>query len=509
MTAHVRHFGGNAMIYGIGTMISRFISLLLLPLFTSVLTPADYGLLAMLALLGQVAQPIFSLGVGAGMGPTYFEGTSEARKASSVWTAATVLVFSGAVMVLLAWTLAPQLSRVLFGAADAPWLVTLSLLGVAINNAAVPFSLRLQFENRAVPFVIITCASAVLSILTSVFLVMVLRWGVAGMVLAQLLGYTINAALFVGYVYSWTRGRFDRHIARELLSLSLPLVPSFGFLFVLMHGNKYILQSERGLAAVGVYSIGFNFGAAISIVVGAITTAWYPFFMSFLERQQEASEPFGRIFSYYVIGLGTIVLAMFVAARPVVAVMTHSSFHAAYRAVGLVATAHYLTGIFSLLLPGMYFAKEVRYISVIQGIAVLMYAAAAMTLIPAFGVFGAALSLAIGHLTMVAAVAAFNRHRGDRYVRIDYAMKPLAVFSAFFAVVATLSLMPYPFVWWQQSVGVPIVLLIVFGVAWTLLSPKDRDALLALVDRRLRRAPRAPAASPTPTIPTGGATTVE
>ena len=50
-----------------------FVGLIMLPLFTSYLSPTEFGILAMLALLTMVVQPIFSLGLTVAMGANYFE----------------------------------------------------------------------------------------------------------------------------------------------------------------------------------------------------------------------------------------------------------------------------------------------------------------------------------------------------------------------------------------------------------------------------------------------------
>ena len=49
-----------------------------------------------------------------------------------------------------------------------------------------------------------------------------------------------------------------------------------------------------------------------------------------------------------------------------------AGFYEASKLVGLSATTYFLSGLYSLLLPGMYFAKEVKYQSAIQGVAAFL-----------------------------------------------------------------------------------------------------------------------------------------
>jgi O-antigen/teichoic acid export membrane protein len=98
--------------------------------------------------------------------------------------------------------------------------------------------------------------------------------------------------------------------------------------------------------------------------------------------------------------------------------MTQPGFHGAYVSVGPSALAQFLTGAYSILLAGMYFAKEVRFQVVVQGIAAAISVALNLLLIPRFGSAGAALALALGFLSMVLLQHAWNRRRA--YLDIQY-----------------------------------------------------------------------------------------
>jgi O-antigen/teichoic acid export membrane protein len=302
MKEQIFQLGKNSMIYGVGNMLTRFISLLLLPLFTAYLTPADYGVLALLALLSFVAQPVFSLGLSAAMGPSYFEGNDVRRKSETIWTAFLILVGSVTILISIAWLFPRQLSMLALQSPEYGHLVSLTLTGCAISILSKPFTQRIQFEERAKAFVIITLITSIISITLSVTTVVFLGWGVKGMVVSQLLGQTIHLLTFLAAGAKDTKFLYGKPIARELIGLGIPLVPSFAFLFILMQSNRYILQWFAGLEQVGIYSIGFSIGMVMSVATGAVSTAWYPFFMSYMEKQKDAEILFGKIFTYYIYG---------------------------------------------------------------------------------------------------------------------------------------------------------------------------------------------------------------
>ena len=428
----------HTLVYGIGGVLNRLIGFFLLPVFTAYLAPADYGLYAMLGLVAFVATSVFSLGLGAGVGPCYFEGNRPDQKERTIWTTFLLLMLSATCVVGVGCWLAPEISALALQTPAHGYLVRLTIVGVALNILMIPLTLRLQFEERATTFVVLTVISTPLTIGISLWMVVGLGRGIRGLVEAGLIGQALSLMLIFIPVAATTRLRVDWRLAGELLRLSLPLVPSFAFLFVLQHGNKYLLQWMAGLDVVGVYSIGFNFGMVLNLVVSAFQTAWYPYFMSFLDRQEEASRVFGRIVTYYLLGCGGLCILFFVTARPIVTLMTQPAFHQAYLVVGLSATAQCLIGVFSLLLPGIYFAKDMKCVSLIQAIAMIVSLVMNFILIRSLGILGAALGLVVGMLILVILQYGWNRWRG--YLAIQFDWSRIRRFSLLLTSYAVLTL---------------------------------------------------------------------
>ncbi len=408
------------MIYGVGSVITRFIGLFTLPFFTTYLKPEEYGVLAMLALLTMLAQPVFSLGLSAALGPSYFERDDSLNKSKVVWSVFAINIVSSTLLVTAAWLIPVTLGQLVRLPSEYAPLVGLTLTGCALTILVTSFTQQVQFEKQAKFYVAATLASALTAILVSVTTVIFLGLGVKGIVIGQLAGNTVTFLAFLLIGLKATKPAASYTIAKELLRQGLPLVPSFAFLFVLMHANKYILEWHAGLDAVGIYSIGFNFGMVISIVTGSIATAWYPFFMSYINRQQDARLIFGRIFTYYVFGVGLICLLIYLVAKPSVMLLTQEVFHDAYIVVGLVAMANFAHTVFNFFLPGIYFQKELKYVSIMQGLSALISLPVNYYLIASLGLLGAGIGLAVNNLLMAGLMYGWNYLNRARYLIVAY-----------------------------------------------------------------------------------------
>lgn len=484
MKKEIFNLGKDSMIYGVGSVVTRFIGLFTLPIFTSYLSPEEYGVLAMLALLTMVAHPVFSLGLSAAMGPSYFEGNNPQAKSTAVWTVFIINAYSSSILLVTAWLFPEFLGKMIRLPSEYALLVSLSLTGCAFSILTTSFIQRVQFEKQARLYVMVTLATAITAIIVSLITVVFLGWGAKGMVAGQLSGNAINFFAFLMMGLKATKLSFRASMAKELLRMGLPLVPGFAFLFILMHANKYILEWQVGLGAVGVYSIGFNLGMVIRIVTGGIATAWYPFFMSYVDRQADVKVIFGRIFTYYVFGVGFLCFMFFVAAKPAVHLLTQESYHGAYMIVGLVALANFIQTLFNLFLPGLYFKKEIQYISLIQGFAALFSLPINYYLIVYLGVLGAGAGVVIGNLLMVVFMYGWNNYNKLRYPVIAYEWRRVFSFVLFSLVlVVSYLLLPKITVSGEIIKSFFVGLLMLIGI-FAMLNEKERTLFISKLSYR-------------------------
>jgi O-antigen/teichoic acid export membrane protein len=488
MRSDILRLGRSTFIYGIGQVVVRLVSLLLLPVFTAYLTPLDYGISSILALLIFLVTPIFALGVTGAIGVVYFERSEQRRQAATIWTAVAMLTVSAGLLVAIGALNAGHLSRILFAEAqpgyDLEYLVVLALVTAGMSIVSLPMLLSLQLAERAKSFVAITVASAGVSILLSLVLIVVFGRGVAGFIEAGAIAQGLTLVLATWVAIARIPVLVDVELAFALLRLGIPLLPTFIAAIVIQQANKYLLQAIDGLGAVGLYTVGFNLGLFSALVVSAFTNAWFPFFSSFMERQGAAPPVFARIMTYYVVGIGSLSLMFFIWARPVALVMLQPRFHDAFASVGPSAAAQFLLGAHSILSATMYFAKDVRYAIVIQGAAALLSIGLNLALIPILGTRGAAIALVLGVLSMVIIQHGWNRYR--RYLHVPYERGRLLPFAALYVAIAAPFLLgrDWPLALELASSLVSTVVVIIAVVALT--TPSERSTARELLLARFR-----------------------
>jgi O-antigen/teichoic acid export membrane protein len=152
------------------------------------------------------------------------------------------------------------------------------------------------------------------------------------------------------------------------------------------------------------------------VAMNAFATAWPPFFMSYINKRDEARQVFAHVLTYYIIGFGSLVVAFFFVAKPLTVIMTAPAFHEAWVVVGLVAAAYALKGCYLILLPGIYFSEKLSRQSMIEWSAAVLNIALNFWLIPLYGVLGAAIATFFSYLILTFLAWVVARH----HLKVDY-----------------------------------------------------------------------------------------
>lgn len=416
LTLELKRLAGGSIIYGVGTTLQKFMGLLLLPFFTRVLTPSEYGIAALLSLIAVALGGLFNLGTGNSLGLLYYREEYTQHRPALIWTNASLMFCNSTLFIILLMVLSPWVSDLVFESQDKANLLRLSLLGLGFTTISAPFLAYLRMEEKAWRFVAMSLSSALLYIFISAMLVLWLRMGILGLILAGVISNGLMLLIVLLTIARQLPFRLEFSFIPKLVRIGFPSV--FGlFAFMLIdYADRQMLQRMVGIEALGVYSVGYSFGMIMMVFVGAFSNAWPPFFQSFMNRLSDARRVFGKILKYYVLGFGLLVLVFFTAAKPVVSIMVASTFQEAYIVVGLVAAGYMLRGCYLILLPGLSFAHKLNIRSGIEWFAAIINLGLNLLWIPKYGIIGAAIATLVSNLCLPVLTWFFGR----RFLSVDY-----------------------------------------------------------------------------------------
>lgn len=408
--AQLKALSGQSLVYGSADAFAFALNVLLLPVYTSYLSAAQYGALALLLLFGTLSKILVRLGLDSGFFRVYYDLDSADARRRLAGTA--LLVSAGAAASFLAGValLRRPLGALLFAGEPAPggWLV---LVAADVSLGAllfVPLNL-LRIEDRPRLF----SALAVFRHALNAGLKVGFLAGGAG-VAGVLWGDLLSTAALVLAALSLLRGRVTLALSpallKEMLGFGLPKVPHGLMVQVQNLADRRILDVFLTRADVGLYHVGYTIGGAVKFALSAFEPAWGPFVYSRL-RQPDAPRTLARIATWAFAAFAFVGLAVAVFGADALALLTPNNpgLRAGAVVIPVVALAYLLHGLFLLTSVGIGIAKAARHYPAITLVAATVNVAANFALIPRHGIVGAAWATVLSYACMAAMGYALSR----------------------------------------------------------------------------------------------------
>ena len=404
LSGQLKRLGRHSAIYGLGGLVSRILAVLLLPLYTHYLSTSDYGQIETLVALVTVLTIVLRFGISSAFFRFYFDADDDNGRRlvlrTSFWFTMAMATF-GLVAVV---ALAGPISQALFGEADAANLVRASAVALWAQMNYEQLSSLFRVEERSVAFVIASLTNVVLTVAGTVLLVVVLDRGPLGVIVGNFTGTLVVYLALLGYRREQLGLQLDRGLLQRMNQFGMPLVPSALLLWVTNFSDRFFLVKLTDTAEVGLYSVGVKIASAMVLLLTAFRMAW-PAFAYSIESDEEARRTYAWVLTYLVVLTTWIATALTLLSPWLVAWLTAPEFASSSRVVGPLAFAAVSFGGFIVLSIGIGRARRTQFNWVITGAAAVVNVTLNLTLIPFYGMMGAAIATVAAYTVMFAGMA--------------------------------------------------------------------------------------------------------
>ncbi len=380
------------------TLVTRALSFLLLPVYTRVMTPADYGILQLIEMTTDVAGIALVAGTTAGFQRFFLGAESQSERSVVVASTIGLLLAQAAVGGLALIVAAEPIARLVLKNANLAPLVVIA--GVNFFVQAIPTVplLLLQTLQKVRVFSVLTFSKAILQAGINVALLLL-----AGLGVRAFLYSTLTANLLLGLVLAiWTfrhyRPTWDLTTFRRIMKFGAPYRITTAGNFFLTFGDRFFLQANHGPAVVGLYGLSYQFGFLVSqLGEQPFLNAWLP--QRFRHAKDDPIER-NRLNALgalaFAIVLSTVAVGVAVSARPLVHLMTAASYADAALTVPVLAIAYVIACLTNAWKFGIDFSLQTRFFTYATWISVAVMLLAYAVLIPPYGAMGAAVATLIG-----------------------------------------------------------------------------------------------------------------
>lgn len=386
-------------LYTLANLLTKGLSLLLLPFYADYFTQAEYGILAMLGIAGALSAAVFSFQIYQGVGRFISENEQtleEKQKIGSTGFWFTFLSYCGFLVIGIVFQ-----DQIIALLSEDEQIKTstylLSLGAIFVYGLFYSLSVQLKFLRMTKAYSVTTFLQAILNIVLILFLALVMDLRIDSVYLASIIITPIIIAVQIYFLRDYLILYVGKLELKRLMNFSAPLIPAaVAYLILNFTDRIFIKEINASLGDVGVYDMAFKFSSILSIILVSFQSALAP--LIYEQHQDETVKTqLGRIFRLFVAvgSIGGLILAYF--SYETLYLFTQPDYYEASILMPVFYLSVMVTGI-GLFAPGLHIKNKTKYIPLIVIFSALVNIYLNSLLIPIYGLLGAAIATLIGVL---------------------------------------------------------------------------------------------------------------
>ncbi|MEL7833639.1 lipopolysaccharide biosynthesis protein [Fodinibius sp. Rm-B-1B1-1] len=431
----LRELLSDTLVYGISSVLARFIGYLLVPLHTAEFATSQYGVVSLVYAGLAFLNVVFTFG----MESAYLRYAKDREQAKNVFkTLQLGLGALSSVLVLLlvffAPVLMPAMSLESTGSKNLYWM----MLGILWFDTMVlvPFA-ELRLVRRQWMFAILKTGNILVNVGLQFYLILGLQWGIEAVFFASLIASGLTFLVIWVVTMPMLSGRWDTPIFKKALRFGLPFVPAgLGYainetLDRFFLGN-YLSQSTVAELyrpdmtpddIVGIYSACYKLSVFMLLFVQMFRMAWQPFFLRESD-DPDAPELYRDVFRYFNVVAGICFLFVALFAQQIVQIkipgldlyLVGEQYWSGLSIVPLLLGAYWFQGWYMNFSAGIFIEEETKILPIITLVGAGITVVANLILIPYYGMMGSAGATLISYASM----AMLLYYKSVQVYQVDY-----------------------------------------------------------------------------------------
>jgi O-antigen/teichoic acid export membrane protein len=421
VASYLKRLVSSLAAYQVADVVSKFIAVLLLPVYTRYINPAGYGVVELLANGVIFISIIVRFGMIEAFLRFYFTDDDQARRDALARRTIGVLLITTTIAAIVLALAAVPLSRIVLSHRD-PTTFRVAVLGLwSFTNLEIAYAL-LRVDERLRLYAVASLSNVLMTIGASLVLVVGFGDGARGLLLGN---YAASTVVLLALWFKLRHRLLPRRRSAEpmavLLRFGLPTVPAEASVYALSIIDRYYIYHDRSQNLAGLYSIALKLAGAVAFIVRAFQYAWPPLAYSVTD-DAEAARLYGLVTTYYLAVSGLVVAGLALLGRWVLRLLAAPSFFGAYRALPWVALGWALYGLWVvfLVIAGRAKVTTRNFPASLAGL--VANVVLLLVLLPPLGLAGAGIALCGAYVAMLTVMHVLTR----RVFAVDFEWLRLA-----------------------------------------------------------------------------------
>lgn len=468
----IKSFIKNSAIYTISTVLTRGISIFLIPIYTLYLTPSEYGLIDYFMILASIINLTIALEISQAVARYYQEAKGRQEKKEYVSTAFLFTLVIYLAYYIISYVFSNNFSELFLDDTSLEVLFIIASAAIATNGIFYFVQNQLKFEIRPKDFAVVSIVNVIILAIVAIYLLTILGLKVESIFIAQIIANIIASVLAIylarqSYEFKFNYGKF-----KEMISFSYPLVLSGIAVFIAMFIDRIAIKQILGFEELGIYGLAYRFAAISGLVMIGFQSSLMPLVYKHY-KEKNTPKDISKIFNIFSLFALVVVAGSIVFSKEMIVLLTTEVFYGAASIVSILVIATFFSNMY-IFAPGIGIAKKTKLIAVITIFGAIVNTILNYTLIPIFGLSGAA------YATLISAILVFGLYvkLGYKYYPIPYKTKELILSFIFILLSGSFVLNIFDTITLLSvSVKIVYVLVVLVAVSYMLLEKKDMEKI--------------------------------
>ena len=483
----IKRFIKDTGIYGLSNILSKGISIILVPFYTRVLTPDDYGIIDILAVFYAIVAVTVPLEITQAVAiflsdDNYSENgdryTNNKIIVSS--TAFFLTLFCFSFFLILSLIFSGPVALILLDDNSKVNIYQVASIHMFLTGLFYFVQNQLRWLLRPVKVAIVSITYTILSIALTIYFILISNFGVIGVFWA----YVISA--FIGFILGFYYSRdcykfvFSFRKLKDMLKFSYPLVPSSVGVFFLNYTQRIIIKGIMTLGDLGLFGIASRLSSFINLAFQSIQGALIPLIY---QRYKEKTTPesLRKMFNYLSFILFSCFIAISFFAKEIMILLTTPVFYSAYILVPFLFISEIFEGMKSFAV-GLAIKKKTKTIALINLIGGTFTVGLSFLLIYLWGLLGAAIAISIKSISLFILQMIYSQ----KEYHVSYDFKKIVI-ACILAIVLIFVVYISGSIKYIQFIKVVVIILYILSLIYFLKLVSFSEMRVFLINRLKKR----------------------
>ncbi len=413
MIEKLKSLGSDTLIYGIAKFASRFLTFLLVPIYTNYIPKGAVGEIYYLFAVIAFTNIIFGFGMEPAFLRFYTKDSITQSKKSFTHAFLTISIITVAITGIIFASAESFASY--FPALEEPVYIIRLAAMVPLLDAflIVPYA-YMRMTRRSMRFAITQFTFVIIGVGLNLFFILVLGWGTEAVFWSNIIASFYAIVIVSDIIFKNIKFKIDKGLLKQMLRFGIPTIPASFAAVMLQLVDRPILKALTDPETVAVYSINYKLGIPMMLLVSMFDYAWRPFFLSHYE-EPDAKRMFARVLTYFtMLSAGIFLLTgLFIEYAVRIPFIGGSLINPDYWdgmvIIPIILGGYFFHGWFTNFQAGFHITKKTEYLPIAIGAGALVNVAMNFLLIPIISYHGAAWATLGGYAVSAGILYAFTR----------------------------------------------------------------------------------------------------